>query len=93
MHVASTDHEPGHGNYEAGLRDLRGHDLIWAIWGIKKKQKKNIFPGKDRTSKLFSDLNLGGPDDLRSDVIRGHLVKFSQFGEIEGYVCLSHKCC
>ena len=44
--MASTDHEPGHGHYEAGLRDLRGQDLKWAIWGVQKTQKEAFFEVK-----------------------------------------------
>ena len=38
----------------------------------QKNIEGSIFQGQDRTSKLFRDLNLGGPDDLRSG-LRGHL--------------------
>ena len=58
------------------------------LFGVSKNIEGSIFRGQDMTSKLFSDLDLGGPDDLRSD-LRGHLrpiSEFSQFGEIEGYV-------
>ena len=42
------------------------------LFGVSKKNMEgSIFRGQDRTSKLFSDLDLGGPDDLRSD-LRGH---------------------
>ena len=41
------------------------------LFGVSKKHRRKHFRGQDRTSKLFSDLNLGGPDDLRSD-LRGH---------------------
>ena len=39
--------------------------------GVSKNMEGNIFRGQDRTSKLFSDLDLGGLDDLRSS-LRGH---------------------
>ena len=58
------------------------------LFGVSKKNIGGIFQGRDIISNLFSDLDLGGPDDLRSD-LRGHLrplSEFSQFGEIEGYV-------
>merc|ERR1711893_475970 len=42
------------------------------LFGVSKNIEGSIFRGQDRTSKLFSDLDLGGPDDLRSD-LRGHL--------------------
>ena len=41
------------------------------LFGVSKNIEGSIFRGQDRTSKLFSDLDLGGPDDLRSD-LRGH---------------------
>ena len=37
-----------------------------AIFGVSKKRKRKHSRGQDRTSKLFSDLDFGGPDDLRS---------------------------
>ena len=36
------------------------------LLGVSKNIEGSIFRGQDRTSKLFSDLDLGGPDDLRS---------------------------
>ena len=36
------------------------------LFGVSKTVEGSIFRGQDRTSKLFSDLDLGGPDDLRS---------------------------
>ena len=47
------------------------------FFGVSKNIEGSIFRGQDRTSKLFSDLDLGGPDDLRSD-IRGHLRSLSE---------------
>ena len=44
--MASSDHEPGHGHYEAGLRGLRGCDLTCAIWGVKKTWKEAFFEVK-----------------------------------------------
>ena len=41
------------------------------LFGVSKNIEGSIFRGQDRTSKLFSDLDLGGPYDLRSD-LRGH---------------------
>ena len=41
------------------------------LFVVSKNIEGSIFRGQDRTSKLFSDLDLGGPDDLRSD-LRGH---------------------
>ena len=41
------------------------------LFGVSKNKDGSIFRGRDRTSKLLSDLDLGGPDDLRSD-LRGH---------------------
>ena len=41
------------------------------LFGVSKNIEGGIFRGQDMTSKLFSDLDLGGPDDLRSD-LRGH---------------------
>ena len=43
----------------------------YALFGVSKNMEGSIFRGQDRTSKLFSDLDLGRPDDLRSD-LRGH---------------------
>ena len=42
------------------------------LFGVSKNMEGSIFQGRDSTSKLFSDLDLGGPDDLRSS-LRGHL--------------------
>ena len=39
---------------------------------VKKNVEGSIFQGQDSYSKLFRDLDLGGPDDLRSG-LRGHL--------------------
>ena len=41
------------------------------LFGVSKNMEGSIFRGQDRTSKLFSDLDLGGPDDLRYG-LRGH---------------------
>ena len=41
------------------------------LYGVSKNMDGSIFQGRDSTSKLFSDLDLGGPDDLRSG-LRGH---------------------
>ena len=41
------------------------------LFGVSKSIEGSIFRGQDMTSKLFSNLDLGGPDDLRSD-LRGH---------------------
>ena len=38
------------------------------LFGVSKNIEGSIFRGQDMTSKLSSDLNLGGPDDLRSDI-------------------------
>ena len=69
--MGCTQGGSGHGHYEAGLHGLRGCDLTWAIWGVKNIEE-STFQGQDSTSKLFSDLNLGGPGDLRSG-LRGRL--------------------
>ena len=42
------------------------------VFGVSKNIEGSIFQGQDRTSKLFTNLDLGGPDDLKSD-LRGHL--------------------
>ena len=36
------------------------------LFGVSKTIEGSIFQGQDRTSKLFSDLDLGRPDDLKS---------------------------
>ena len=36
------------------------------LFGVSKNMEGSIFQGRDSTSKLFSDLDFGGPDDLRS---------------------------
>ena len=41
------------------------------LFGMSKNTEGSIFRGSDRTSKLFSDLNLRGADGLRSG-LRGH---------------------
>ena len=41
------------------------------IFGVSKNIVGGIFRGRYTTSKLFSDLDLRGPDDLRSG-LRGH---------------------
>ena len=41
------------------------------LFRVSKNIEGSIFRGQDRTLKLFSDLDLRGPDDLRSD-LRGH---------------------
>ena len=41
------------------------------LFGVSKNIEGSIFRGQERTSKLFSDLDLEGPNDLRSD-LRGH---------------------
>ena len=41
------------------------------LFGVSKNIEGSIFPDQESTLKLLSDLNLGGPDDLRSD-LRGH---------------------
>ena len=51
---------------------VTSHGLL----GVSKNIEESIFRGQDRTSKLFSDLDLGGPDDLRSD-LRGHPLFYS----------------
>ena len=38
------------------------------LFGVSKNIEGGIFQGRDTYSKLSSDLNLGGPDDLRSDI-------------------------
>ena len=40
--------------------------------GWQKIIEGGIFRGRDSIQNLLSDLDLGGPDDLRSD-LRGHL--------------------
>ena len=36
------------------------------LFGVSKNIEGNILRGQDRTSKLFCDLVIGDPDDLRS---------------------------
>ena len=38
------------------------------LFGASENIEGSIFRGQDRTSNLFSDLDLGEPDDLRSDL-------------------------
>ena len=55
MHVASTDHEPGHAHYEAGLRGLR------LRCGKKSNKYRSLWElrfGKDFVG-YTSDSNLG----------------------------------
>ena len=62
------------------------------LFGVSKNIEGSIFRGQDRTSKLFSDLDLGGPDDLRSG-LRGHLrPKFQKwlFCNFEGRTSLKN---
>jgi len=47
------------------------------LYGVSKNIESSIFRGQYRTSKLFSDLDLGGPDDLRSD-LGSHLRPLSE---------------
>ena len=41
------------------------------LFGVSKNIEGSIFRGRDSTSKLLSDLDIGEPDDLRSG-LRGH---------------------
>ena len=72
MHVGCTQGESGHGPNETGLCGLRGCDLTYTIWDVKKNVEGSMFRGQDCPTKLFSVLDLGGPDDLRSG-LRGRL--------------------
>ena len=58
----------------AGSEAVTSHGLF----GVSKNIEGSIFQGQDMTSKLFmfSDLDSGGPDDLRSD-LRGHPLFYS----------------
>ena len=61
---------------------VTSHGLL----GCPKNIEGSIFRGQDRTSKLCSDLDLGGPDDLRYD-LRGHRGRNSKnryFSHFEG---------
>ena len=60
------------------LRGLRGHpprsprsSADMCFLGCQKIIEGSIFWGRDWSQKLLSDLDLGGPGDLRSD-LRGH---------------------
>ena len=54
------------GNYFQKRRPRITVDL-----GCQKMMEGSVFRGLDRSQKLLSDLDLGGPGDLRSD-LRGH---------------------
>ena len=63
---------------------VTSHGLI----RVSKNIEGSIFRGQHRTSKLFSDLDLGGPDDLRFD-LRGHprpYIKKFYFLQSEGSI-------
>ena len=51
------------------------------VFGVSKNIEGGIFQVLDITVKLLSDLNLGGPDNLRSD-LRGHLRPLSKIKPI-----------
>ena len=54
------------GNYFQKRRPRITVDL-----GCQKMMEGSVFRGLDRSQNLLSDLDLGGPDGLRSD-LRGH---------------------
>ena len=79
MHAASIHEGAGFRPVEAGLRGLRGRQLICAIWGVKKSYKEAFF-GVVTEVESCSATSIKGDrvtSDPTSEAIRGQKLQNS----------------
>ena len=73
VHVASTDHEPGHGHYEAGLRGLRCGKksnkylvflMVSSLWELRFGKDFVGYTSDSNLGTFFCSLNDGNQNHI-----------------------------